>query len=120
MSGVLEYRERRRNDEAFLNAIGADSIPDPTTAGDFCRRFSGTSVRRLLDAINRARLNVWRRQSPEFFDEALVDRDGTMTVTTGQCKEGMDISYQGEWGYHPLVVSLANTGEVLSIVSCRS
>ena len=113
----LEHIERRRNDEAFLNAIGADSIPDPTTAGDFCRRFSGTSVRWLLDAINRARLNVWKRQPQEFFDEALIDMDGTMTVTTGECKEGMDISYQGDWGYHPLVVSLANTGEVLSIVN---
>jgi hypothetical protein len=113
----LEHIERRRNDEAFLNAIGADSIPDPTTAGDFCRRFSDVSVRWLLDAINLARLNVWKRQPAEFFEEALVDMDGTMTVTTGVCKEGMDISYKGEWGYHPLVVSLANTGEVLSIVN---
>ena len=113
----LEHIERRRNDEAFLNAIGADSIPDPTTAGDFCRRFSSASVRQLLDAINRARLNVWKRQPKEFFTEAFVDMDGTLTVTTGECKEGMDISYKGEWGYHPLVVSLANTGEVLSIVN---
>jgi len=113
----LEHIERRRNDEAFLNAIGADSIPDPTTAGDFCRRFSGVSVRQLLDAINRARLNVWKRQPKEFFDEAFVDMDGTLTVTTGECKEGMDISYKGDWGYHPLVVSLANTQEVLSIVN---
>ena len=40
-------------------------------------------VRQLLDAINRARLNVWKRQPPEFFDEAFVDMDGTLTVTTG-------------------------------------
>ena len=113
----LEHIERRRNDEAFLNAIGADSIPDPTTAGDFCRRFHSQTVRDLLDSINRARRNVWKRQSPAFFDEALIDRDGTLTITTGECKEGMDISYNGEWGYHPLVVSLANTGEVLSIVN---
>ena len=113
----LEHIERRRNDEAFLNAIGADSIPDPTTAGDFCRRFTKANVRQLLDAINRARLNVWKRQPSEFFDEAFVDMDGTMTVTTGECKEGMDISYKGDWGYHPLVVSLANTSEVLAIVN---
>ena len=113
----LEHIERRRNDEAFLNAIGADSIPDPTTAGDFCRRFTNANVRQLLDAINRARLKVWKRQPTEFFEEALVDMDGTLTVTTGECKEGMDISYKGDWGYHPLVVSLANTSEVLSIVN---
>jgi len=43
--------------------------------------------------------------------------DGTLVATTGSCKQGMDISYKGTWGYHPLVVSLANTGEVLSIVN---
>ncbi len=43
--------------------------------------------------------------------------DGVFAPTGGQCKEGMDISHKGEWGYHPLVVSLANTGEVFSIVN---
>jgi hypothetical protein len=43
--------------------------------------------------------------------------DGTLTETTGACKAGMDIAYDGTWGYHPLVVSLAETGEVLSLVN---
>ncbi len=43
--------------------------------------------------------------------------DGMLVATTGSCKQGMDISYKGTWGYHPLIVSLANTGEVLSIVN---
>ena len=113
----LEDIELRRQDEAFLDALGAETIPDPTTAGDFCRRFNENSVRTLMDAIDEARLNVWQQQSDDFFDEAVIDMDGTMVVTTGECKGGMDISYKGTWGYHPLVVSLANTGEVLSIVN---
>ena len=31
--------ERLRNDEAYLDALGATRIPDPTTTGDFCSRF---------------------------------------------------------------------------------
>ena len=46
-----------------------------------------------------------------------VNADGTLAETTGQCKEGMDIAYTGVWGYHPLVVSLANTQEPLYLVN---
>jgi hypothetical protein len=113
----LQDIELRRNDEVFLDALGADAIPDPTTAGDFCRRFEEQDVRLLLGIINETRLRAWQRQAPEFFAEAVIDMDGTMVITTGECKEGMDISYRGEWGYHPLVVTLANTGEVLAIVN---
>jgi hypothetical protein len=113
----LQDIELRRNDENFLDALSAETIPDPTTAGDFCRRFNAFSVQVLLEAINAARLRVWRRQPKGFFDEALIDMDGTLVITSGECKQGMDISYKKTWGYHPLVVTLANTGEVLSIVN---
>ncbi len=113
----LEDIELRRNDEAFLDALGTERIPDPTTAGDFCRRFSEADIRSLMRAIDDARLNVWAKQSNEFFDRATIDMDGTLVITTGECKQGMDISYKGTWGYHPLVVSLAETGEVLRLVN---
>jgi hypothetical protein len=114
----LEDIELLRNDETYLDALGAQSIPDPTTAGDFCRRFdSPYKVGRLHDAIDEARLNVWRRQPDSFFDRAIIDMDGHVLETTGSCKEGMDIAYNGKWGYQPLMVSLANTQEVLGILN---
>jgi Transposase DDE domain group 1 len=113
----LQDLELRRNDAVYLDALGTTRIPDPTTAGDFCRRFKATHIRSLLQAIHEVRLKVWARQPAEFFDEAILDCDGTLVETTGQCKEGMDIAYDGTWGYHPLVVSLANTGEVMSLVN---
>ena len=113
----LEDIELRRNDEVFLDALGTQRIPDPTTAGDFCRRFDEASIRSLMQAADEARLNVWARQPRKFFDRATIDMDGTLVVTTGECKAGMDISYKGTWGYHPLLVSLAETGEVLRIVN---
>lgn len=113
----LEHLEHRRNDEAYLDALGARRIPDPTTAGDFCRRFNSADVLALSQAFNEVRLKVWRQQPPKFFEEALVDADGTMVETTGECKEGMDINYKGEWGYHPGIISLANTGEPLHVIN---
>jgi hypothetical protein len=106
--------ELLRNDEAYLDALGASRIPDPTTAGDFCRRFeSAEQVFALMESINSVRVKVWKEQPPEFFERAVIDADGTIAPTDGQCKQGMDISYDGQWGYHPLVVSLANTKEPL-------
>jgi hypothetical protein len=112
----LEDIELRRNDETFLDALGAQRIPDPTTEGDFCRRFTRPfDIGCLHNAINEARLNVWARQPDSFFDQATIDMDGHVLETTGQCKKGMDMAYNGKWGYHPLIISLAETGEVLAI-----
>lgn len=111
----LQDIELRRNDSVFLDALGARSIPDPTTAGDFCRRFDAHKINVLQDIFDDVRIGVWQRQPADFFDQAILDVDGSIVETTGNCKEGMDISYDGRWGYHALIVSLANTGEVLRL-----
>jgi hypothetical protein len=49
----LEHLELLRNDEAYLNALGASRIPDPTTAGDFCRRFESEEQTPLVPARSR-------------------------------------------------------------------
>jgi hypothetical protein len=113
----LQDIEQRRQDEVYLDALGAQRIPDPTTAGDFCRRFDEDAIEALQTAINETRVRVWQAQPTAFFDEAVIDADGTLAETTGQCKEGMDIAYTGVWGYHPLVVSLANTQEPLFLIN---
>jgi hypothetical protein len=113
----LEHLEVRRNDEVYLDALGAQRIPDPTTAGDFCRRFTEADVERLMDTLNGVRLRAWKQQPDAFFDEAFLDADGTIAPSGGWCKQGVDLSYQGVWGYHPLVVSLANTAEPLFLVN---
>jgi Transposase DDE domain group 1 len=109
--------ELRRNDAVFLDAVGARRIPDPTTAGDFCRRFDQPRIDLLQDIFDDVRIGVWKQQPAAFFNQAILDVDGSLTGTTGNCKVGMDIAYDGTWGYHPLLVSLANTREVMRIVN---
>ncbi len=79
-----------------------------------------TPQMRVLVAVEPAdfpRVKVWQEQPAEFFEEAIIEADGTMTETTGQCKQGMDINYKGQWGYQPLLVSLAVTDQPYAMVA---
>jgi len=113
----LEDIELRRNDEAFLDGLGAERIPDPTTSGDFTRRFDQEAIVDLMEAINSTRPRVWEEQPPGFLSHAFIDTDGTIAATFGECKGGIGLSYKGIWGYAPLIISLANTREVLYLVN---
>jgi hypothetical protein len=113
----LEDIELRRQDEAWLNALDADIIPDPTTAGDFLRRFDEKDIIDLMEAENTIRKKVWKKQSKKFRKKAIINIDGTLTKTTGECKQGMDISYKGIWGYAPLIISLSKTREALYLIN---
>jgi hypothetical protein len=113
----IEDIELLRNNETYLKALAAECIPDPTTAGDFLRRFDALKIDALMNVFNEVRLKVWAEQPSEFFEHAVIEADGSICGTDGECKKGMDISYDGQWGYHPLLVSLANTAEPLFIVN---
>ena len=110
----LEDLELRRRDVPYMNSLGAQRIPDPATAGDFTRRFAAeAAVLNPMEAINAVRLGVWNERPAKERRKAVIGTEGTLAPTTGERKEGMGLSYKGIWGYHPLVVSLANTREAL-------
>jgi hypothetical protein len=109
--------EPRRQNPAYLDALGAVRIPAPTTSGDFLCRFTAESVETLMDAINEVRSQVWLSQPAASRKLAVIDVDGTIVETTGECKERADFSYKETFGYAPLVLSLANTQEVIYTVN---
>lgn len=113
----LQDLELLRTNETYLDVLGAQRIPAPSTAGDFLRRFAAADIDTLMQVFNHKRVQVWQQQPEAFLEQAIIDADGTLVGTTGECKAGMDLSYNGVWGYHPLVVSLANTQEPLFLVN---
>jgi hypothetical protein len=114
----IEDLELLRNNPAYLNAIGAKRIPDPTTAGDFLRRFGMDDVITLMETMNQANRIVWAKSENNLKNQdAFIDVDGTITKTYGEKKEKMDMSYKGQWGFNPLVITEATTGAHLYLVN---
>jgi hypothetical protein len=77
----LQDLELLPQDEVVLDAPGARRLPDPTTAGDFCRRFSRDHIQTLLDVFDDTRCRVWAEQPAAFFAQARVDLDGFLVET---------------------------------------
>jgi hypothetical protein len=120
----LEDQGALQASEAVRRLVGACRIPDPTTAGDFLRRFkTAAEVEQLSAAIDEVQEQAWsklprrvRRRRAQH-ELALVDLDGHIKPLYGEHKEGADFSYNGRWSYQPLVVSLAGSGECLRVVN---
>jgi hypothetical protein len=104
--------------EPVRRILGADRIPDPTTAGDFLRRFDEDALRSLDQVIDQAQEKVWkRRYGKRKAARAIVDLDSCVRPVYGDQKEGTDFTYKGSFGYHPLVISMAGTMECLRLIN---
>jgi hypothetical protein len=107
-----------QNSEAVRRMLGAGCIPDPTTAGDFLRRFTTLGSLAIFQrAIDRVRVKVWKKLGREKRKRATIDLDSHIREVYGECKQGADFSYDGRWSYHPLIATLSETGEWLRVVN---
>lgn len=112
----LEDLELLRNDPAYLDGLGTRRIPDPTTAGDFLRRFAYDDNLILMDVLNEGNRRVWKTAGAHQ-RSAVLDIDSKVEETDGACKERMDISYKGLWGFHPLVITEAGSASHVCVVN---
>jgi hypothetical protein len=120
----LEDQAVLQGSEAIRRIVGACRIPDPTTAGDFLRRFkTAQDVAQLSGVVDDIQEAVWSklpariRRRRKKHELALVDLDGHIKALYGVQKEGADFSYDRRWSYQPLVVSLGGSGECLKVVN---
>lgn len=102
---------------AIKRLLGACRIPDPTTAGDFLRRFRPADLKVFQSVIDEGRERVWRKVPRKRKRTATIDMDSTIREVYGECKQGADFSYDGRWSYHPLLLTLAETNEPLRTIN---
>ncbi len=120
----LEDMMYLQHDEAVLRMVGACRLPDPTTAGDFLRRFDTELHPQALSGLRCAndelQQRVWRKLSRRERrrrkrELCVLDVDSHIKELCGVQKQGADFCYDGRWSYHPLIVSMSGTGECLAI-----
>ncbi len=120
----LEDQAALQHDEGVLRMLGACRIPDPTTAGDFLRRFEERrnpgALAGLRGAVDAVQDEVWgklagKRKRRRKRDWAMVDLDGHTKVLYGVQKQGADFNHRGRWSYNVLLASLAGSGECLAV-----
>jgi len=122
----IEDQSSLQVDGAVLRLLGTNRFPDPTTSGDFLRRFDDTvnpgaldALRSVVDSVQDA---VWaefgrrcRRRLRELGSWGRVDLDSHIIPLCGSQREGAGFSYTKKWSYQPLLVTLANTGDILAV-----
>jgi Transposase DDE domain group 1 len=115
-------------------ALGADSIDDcdvlragrtgavlghrvaaPSTLGTFLRAFTFGHVRQLDRVLDRVLERAWRAGAGPGDGRLVVDVDSFVGEVHGYAKQGAAFGYTGQRGYHPLLASRADTGEVLHV-----
>ncbi len=113
----LEDIANLQHGQAIKHLLGACRIPAPSTAGDFLRRFHEPHLAALQTLMDDAREQVWRKLPRRRRKVATLDMDSTVKPVYGECQQGADFSYNGQWSYHPLLLTRAETHEPLRTIN---
>ena len=87
----------------------------PSTLGTFLRAFTFGHVRQLDRVLADSLTRAWRAGAGPGDERLVVDVDSFVGEVHGRAKQGAAFGYTRQRGYHPLLATRADTGEVLHI-----
>jgi hypothetical protein len=90
-------------------------LPAPSTLGTFLRAFTFGHVRQLDMLLAESITRAWRAGAGPGTDRLVVDVDSFIGEVHGYEKQGASFGYTKQRGYHPLLASRSDTGEVLHV-----
>lgn len=90
-------------------------LPAPSTLGTFLRAFTFGHVRQLDRVLAEALGRAWRAGAGPGEGRLVVDLDSFVGEVHGHAKQGAAFGYTKRRGYHPLLATRAESGEVLHV-----
>jgi hypothetical protein len=91
----------------------------PSTLGTFLRAFSFGHVRQLDHVLDVALRRAWAAGAGPGDGPLVIDIDSFVGEVHGDQKDGATYGYTHVLGYHPIIATRSDTGEVLHI-RCRT
>jgi hypothetical protein len=85
----------------------------PSTIGTFLRSFTFGHVRQLEAVVGRTLERAWQLGAGPGAAPVVIDIDSTICEVAGNAKGGAGYGYTKVLGYHPILATRADTGEVL-------
>src|SRR5512132_3836194 len=87
----------------------------PSTLGTFLRSFTFGHIRQLDQATEQLLSRAWAAGAGPGTQPMTIDLDSTICEVHGHHKSGAAYGYTRTLGYHPLLATRADTGEVLHL-----
>ena len=94
-------------------AVLSHRVMAPSTLGTFLRAFTFGHVRQLEAVIGRVLERAWAAGAGPGDGPLVIDVDSTVCPVDGKAKQGAGFGYTKVLGYHPILATRADTGEVL-------
>lgn len=94
-------------------AVLPHRVMAPSTLGTFLRSFTFGHVRQLEAVVGKALERAWAMGAGPGLARLVIDVDSTVCEVSGKAKAGASYAYTKVLGYHPILASRADTGEVL-------
>jgi hypothetical protein len=94
-------------------AVLSHRVMAPSTLGTFLRALTFGHVRQLEAVVGTALQRAWAAGAGPGARRLVIDVDSTICEVTGKLKQGAAYGYTKVLGYHPIVATRADTGEVL-------
>ena len=85
----------------------------PSTLGTFLRAFSFGHCRQMEAVLGHSLERAWAAGAGPGAAALVIDIDSTICAVDGKQKQGASFGYTHQLGYHPILATRADTGEVL-------